>query len=643
MRRSSVAGLSVLLLAAVGLSACTGDDSDTGDDGARAVAQQLADALAAAAAPSAPEQTAAPDPFATMPFGETDAATVTEAYAAIVDDMDGIAPSVALGDVTVDGDAATAELEWSWPVVGDVDPWTYTAEVELARTGDQWTAAWAPSLVEPSLVEGDLLDAVTRSAPRGEVTGAGGVPLVKERPVVRVGIDRVRVAAGRAPASARALAQLVGIEVAPYVAAVRAAGDRAFVEAITYRQDELPSAVQASDIAGILLVDDTQALGPTRDFAAPILGRVGPVTAEMVADDPDNYRVGDIAGISGLQARYDDQLRGIPGRTVEVVSADDETPAREVYSHAVTPGEPLALTLDRELQLEAELILADTGPASALVAIRPSDGAILAAANGSGTAGRNDATYGRYAPGSTFKIVSSLALLRAGLTADSSVECPATTVVDGKQFKNYSDYPASSLGAIPLAEAVAQSCNTAFIGQRDQLADGDLADAAASLGLGIDHDLGFPAYFGEVPAPASETEGAAALIGQGRILASPMVMATVIASVQAGTTVVPRLVEQVDVDVPAEAAPLTAAEAKALRAMLRGVVTGGSGRGLADLPGQVIAKTGTAEYADGGTIRTHAWMVAAKGDLAVAVFVQTGDSGSSTAGPLLEEFLRNAG
>jgi cell division protein FtsI/penicillin-binding protein 2 len=84
----------------------------------------------------------------------------------------------------------------------------------------------------------------------------------------------------------------------------------------------------------------------------------------------------------------------------------------------------------------------------------------------------------------------------------------------------------------------------------------------------------------------------------------------------------------------------------ALHGLLRGVVTGGSGRGLADVPGPpVIAKTGTAEYGEpqgDGSLRTHAWMIAAQGDLAVAVFVERGESGSRTAGPILEEFLRNA-
>jgi cell division protein FtsI/penicillin-binding protein 2 len=75
--------------------------------------------------------------------------------------------------------------------------------------------------------------------------------------------------------------------------------------------------------------------------------------------------------------------------------------------------------------------------------------------------------------------------------------------------------------------------------------------------------------------------------------------------------------------------------------MLRGVVTGGSGSQLADVPGEpVLAKTGTAEFAGDDGIQTHAWMVAAQGDLAVAVFVGIGESGSQTAGPILEAFLR---
>ena len=89
--------------------------------------------------------------------------------------------------------------------------------------------------------------------------------------------------------------------------------------------------------------------------------------------------------------------------------------------------------------------------------------------------------------------------------------------------------------------------------------------------------------------------------------------------------------------------PLTAKEARQLWQMMRGVVTDGSGRVLGNLKGPaVMAKTGTAEYGASKPLKTHAWMIAMQGDLAVAVFVNDGKSGSGTAGPLLRTFLAKA-
>ncbi len=433
------------------------------------------------------------------------------------------------------------------------------------------------------------------------------------------------------------------IDAAAYAKRVEAAGPLAFVEAIVFRQDDVPAGVLHGmrGIKGGAVIAAELPLAPTKGFAAPILGTVGEVTAEMISEHPDLYQIGDVAGLSGLQARYDEQLRGTPGQEVNAVGSDGKT--REIFRVDAIDGQPLELTMDERLQIAAEQALANIGPAAALVAIKPSTGAILAAANGPGTNGLNIATYGQYAPGSTFKQVSSLALLRAGDTPDTIVPCTSSVVVDGKRFENYDDYPASALGNIPLRTAVANSCNTAFISQRGKLDQQSLVDAAASLGMGIDHDLGFPAYFGNVVPPAGETEKAADLIGQGKILASPMTMATVIASIQSGTLVVPSLVTSVTSPPPEGVSGPTAAEADALRSMLRGVVTGGSGSFLLDVPGPpIIAKTGTAEFEKGGQVLTHAWMVAAQGDLAVAVFVDLGSSGSGTAGPILEQFLRSA-
>jgi cell division protein FtsI/penicillin-binding protein 2 len=149
---------------------------------------------------------------------------------------------------------------------------------------------------------------------------------------------------------------------------------------------------------------------------------------------------------------------------------------------------------------------------------------------------------------------------------------------------------------------------------------------------------------GTLAEAGSRTGHAASMIGQGRVLASPMAMAVVAASVARGGTVVPTLLPQQHTDAAAPPHPLTASEADRLRALMRGVVTRGSGALLAGLPGPpVLAKTGTAEFGTTLPLKTHAWMVAVHGDLAVAVFVDVGASGSGTAGPVLERFLRGAG
>ena len=114
------------------------------------------------------------------------------------------------------------------------------------------------------------------------------------------------------------------------------------------------------------------------------------------------------------------------------------------------------------------------------------------------------------------------------------------------------------------------------------------------------------------------------------MLASPLAMATVAASVAAGRAVLPVLLPERPVEQQQPAEPLTAVEAGQLRALMRAVVTQGSGPFLSGLPGEVGAKTGTAEYGQptaDGSLATHTWMIATQGDLAVAVFVETGQSG----------------
>jgi cell division protein FtsI/penicillin-binding protein 2 len=559
---------------------------------------------------------------------------------AIVVGMAGIPPTVTVDTVVREGDSATATLAWQWATPGD--PWAYTAPAQLQKVDDRWVVQWAPTLVEPSLAGDEALDARTQRPVRGDILGAGDEPLVTLRPVMRLGIDKTKVPTGQAADSARELAELLDIDADAYVKAVTQAGPKAFVEALVLRDEDTEGLSQAAveAIPGAVGLAAERPLAPTRGFANEILGRVGPATAEIIEESGGAVRAGDQVGLSGLQARYDQTLAGTPGIVVSAVAGDQE---RSLLTRAATDGRPLRTTLDEGLQKAAENALDGVGPASAVVALRPSTGEILAAASGDGSEGYNTATFGQYAPGSTMKVVTALALMRAGVMPSDLLPCTREIVVDGKPFTNYDDYPAQGIGDIPLRSAVAYSCNTALISQREALADEDLRDAAAALGLGVDHDLGFPAFFGQVPAPESQTSKAASLIGQGTVLASPMAMTAVAASVAEGSAVVPRLLPDFPAPEADPAAPLTVEEADALRDMMRAVVTEGTARFLGDVPGAPIgAKTGTAEFGTSTPPDTHAWMIATQDDLAVAVFVEEGESGSQTAGPILERFLRAA-
>lgn len=606
------------------------------------VACALVSSLAACSATDQPDTTALRSALTSGDFSKVrlNGASAEQAgteYSAIVAGLGKITPSVKIDAPKIDDDKASLRVHWSWPV-GNGD-WTYTSTAKATKKSDTWYVDWSASVIQPDLVAGDVLRRSTEAPPRADILGGDGQALVTSRPVVIFGIDKSHVTPEQAVTSAAALARLVKVDAKDFAARVSGGGTKQFVEAITYREQEAPSTAELTDIPGALAISSTMQLGPYRGFAGPVLGSVGPVTAEIMDKNPGTYTATDTVGLSGLEQRYDSDLRGVAG--VQISRVPKSGDPVKLFTAEPKPGEPLKTTLDQRLQTLAEASLRDIGPASALVALRPSDGAILAAANGPGTGAFDAALAGQVPPGSTFKMFDTLALLRAGMTADSKVDCTAEAVVDGYRFVNDSWYPKSAIGKISLKTAIGHSCNTAMINARSTI--GDVAAAAQSLGFGIDTIPGTDSFAGEIPKAASETEAAADVIGQGKVLASPVVMAAGIASIQAGHTVLPVLFPSQPAKLPDSVKPLTADEAKQLKDIFRQPVVDGTAVGLKSVPGApVIAKTGTAEFTRDGKTMVHAWMVAAQDDLAVAVFVDTGSSGADTAGPIAKRFLTGA-
>jgi cell division protein FtsI/penicillin-binding protein 2 len=219
-----------------------------------------------------------------------------------------------------------------------------------------------------------------------------------------------------------------------------------------------------------------------------------------------------------------------------------------------------------------------------------------------------------------------------------SVECPAETNVGGKRFKNAHDM---SLPDGPTWNAFAHSCNTTVVNRAENLAQGDLVAMAQRFGIGADWDLGIPAYSGSVPEPKDLVDRAASMIGQGRVLMSPLGMALVAAAVDSGQPRAPVLVPEVKPGGPV-GEKLPAGLRTNLRELMRRVVEYGSARNLDLIGAPVHAKTGTAEYGNESPPRTHAWMIGFRGDIAFAVVVEDGGGGGRDAGPVARSFLQES-
>lgn len=346
-------------------------------------------------------------------------------------------------------------------------------------------------------------------------------------------------------------------------------------------------------------------------------------------------------GASGLQARYDKQLTGGsgPSKSVVVVNRQSGQVVKKLTGPKESQGKPVKTTIDPQVQEAAAEALSGVKKNAAIVAIDPSNGDILAAANM--PSGMNRALEGRYPPGSTFKVVTAAALLKQGMQPSDRGDCPKFAHVNGQRFENQDQFvlPEGST----FRDNFAHSCNTFFVNSRSKLSASTLHDTAEAFGIGDTWDVGTTTYDGSVPVATSDNDKTASTIGQARVQASPLVMASIAATVKEGVFKQPVLVPDAVKSRYEAPAKLDTGVVDALRDMMRATVTEGAGSALKGTPGEPHAKTGTAEFGTETPPRTHAWMIGYQGDrnLAWSVLLEDGGSGGSDAGPIAAKFLEN--
>ena len=416
--------------------------------------------------------------------------------------------------------------------------------------------------------------------------------------------------------------------------------------------------------------------------AAHVLGYVSvnrdiTVDDELPGSDLMTFKMAGSNGRNGLEAQFDAQLQGQPGGTIYRV--DPGGYRVESLSRTLpVQGENLVSSLDIDLQIVAETRMREYEMAGAAVALDANTGEVLVMASLPGyelndftphltqatatdlterKAWQNRALQGIYPPGSDFKILVTVAGMRAGvINAASQWNCSGYYRVGNRLFPCHDGH---AHGLIPLHTAIAKSCNVFFFHHGIEMGIQPIADEARRFGFGSLTGIELPheTHSTLVPDPAWKRERRGARwtdgdtanvsIGQGDMLVSPLQMAAFTASVARGQTrTVPSIVH--DPGRPAQRTPPIGLSVADYQALLQGMeeVTsmeaGGTARTAFDLrstriPGlRVAGKTGTAQQrTPEGTIN-FAWFICfapiERPQVAIAVVIEGDTPGEETGG-----------
>ncbi|GGL01755.1 penicillin-binding transpeptidase domain-containing protein [Nocardia jinanensis] len=508
---------------------------------------------------------------------------------------DGLGREATFEVADVRDDTFTLDVTWKFGPDGRRE-WKYTTTGTAGETADGWKVHWNPATVAPGLDTGPLSYAPVYPQPARVLDAAGGELMTEQV------VTLVQLAPGADTAEAAGLLATFapGITTASLDADLTAAQGKP-VTAISLREADIaPIRDALSATRGVTLAPQTRLLTTDKAMSAPTL--------------------------SGLSELWQQQADDAAGWAVRAQTADGTT---RIAGADPRPTADIRSTIDVGLQRAAKTALDPITTPAAIVAIRPSTGAILAVGqNAAADTEGPIALTGLYPPGSTFKTVTAAAVLDAGrATPDTVLPCPGVADIEGRRIPNDDSF---DLGQVPLHTAFARSCNTTMAGLAVGLPPEALKNTAERLGLGVDYVTpGLTTVTGSVPVARTPAERVEASIGQGQVTASPFGMALVAASVAHGSTPAPVVAGGSPGRPDRTPPPLPASVTGDLKTMMRETISAGTATQLADIPG-LLGKTGTAEYGDNS--KAHGWFIGIQDDLAFAVFIA--DAGSS--GPAVD-------
>jgi peptidoglycan glycosyltransferase len=379
-------------------------------------------------------------------------------------------------------------------------------------------------------------------------------------------------------------------------------------------------------------------------LAGSTIGHLEPLTEQEVKDGAPGT-VGDLVGGSGLEEGLQTRLAGKPDELLDVVTKKGRT-LRTLGTHAGHPGRDAKTTLDVNIQRAATDAYGPT--VGGAVVMQPKTGDILAVVTSAELDPNNwvgvpldpfnRALSGLYPPGSSMKVVTSSAALDTGTVTAS------TQLTGPQEYKGVRNFESESFASLDFATALKFSVNTAFAQVAEKLGAKRMKHYADAFGFNRVPTMPLHAATSSFPLPLDEGDLLWSAVGQAQVVATPLEMASVAATVaNGGMRMEPRILLS---DRPAGSRAMSRRSAATLTTLMEGVVQGGTGT-AAQIPGVAVAgKTGTAEVDVNGVRKNHAWFVcfapAGNPTLAVSVVSELGGVGGVVAAPLARGILSSS-
>ena len=555
-------------------------------------------------------------------------ATVTADLRGAFAQLDATQLFMTMKSVVQHGSTAEASFMATIDIAQQGRVWTYRGQFGLRQVDGAWKVDWMPSVVNPSLSQGDRLAVVTRFPARASVLDAKGDPLQVPAPAYVLGVWPARLSSQAA--TARAFARLTSLQAGQVLGQIAAAPPDQFLRLATVDTPTY-AGLRSSlhEVPGLVVRPESQRLFQAE--ATGLVGGVGSEINERLRADGALYAPGATIGLSGLEQAYQRQLVGTPTTEVVVVnSAGVQTAVLTQWPGAA--GTPVHTTINPTVQSAALTALDGVSSSGEIVAVQASTGEVLAVAQhqAAGALPAEGALNAKLTPGTAFTIVSAAALVSNGLLASTQVSCANSFIVGGQTFT--SDGTGEQK---PFSTAFAEGCSTAFADLSERLSASQWAQVVREFGIGSDWSvLPVPAFSGSVPSAAGDADLAAQTIGQGNVQMSLLSMAMVAAAVDAGRWHVPQMIQASSDPASTPGSTLDPDMMSALRGLMRGAVRSGAAQ-AASVPGaQVYGQVGLVHTGSGWL----SWFVGYRGDVAIAA-IESGKTPQLSAAALAGAFF----